>query len=233
MRPAKEKSSPATLAAVGKAKAAGSPSMASRDSAGPPGKPRPSSRAPLSNASPAASSSVVPGDVVAAVVAHAGQQRVAARGDQAQEGRLHRRGGEEVRRDVALQVVDRDQREPARGGQPLRRRHADEQRADQAGALGHRHRVDVAEIGPRAGERVVHHRVDELEVVARGDLRHHPAEAVVHALRGHDVGEDLPGAVTTAAQVSSQEVSSARIVARARRRARRRGTRAASPGCAT
>jgi hypothetical protein len=40
-------------------------------------------------------------------------------------------------------------------------------------------------------EGVVDDRVDELEVVARGDLRHHAAEAVVDALGGDDVGEDL------------------------------------------
>src|SRR3712207_7239453 len=57
------------------------------------------------------------------------EQRVAARGEQAQERRLDRVGLEEVGRDVALQVVDGRQREPAGGGQdrkstPLNSSHA-------------------------------------------------------------------------------------------------------------
>ena len=59
-------------------------------------------RATLSKASPAASSSVCPSSLVAGVVAHAGQQRVAAAGDEAEEGRLERLRLEEVGGDVAL-----------------------------------------------------------------------------------------------------------------------------------
>ena len=46
-------------------------------------------------------------------------------------------------------------------------------------------------VGAGPGERVVDDGVDQLEVVARGDLRHDAAEAVVHALGGDDVGADL------------------------------------------
>ncbi len=128
---------------------------------------------------------------VAAVVGDAGQQRVAAGRDQARERRLHRLGRQEVRRDVALQVVDGRQREPAGGGEPLGGRDPDEQRPHESRALRHGDQVEVVEGGLRPGERVVDDGVDELEVVARGDLRHHAPEAVVHALGGDDVGQDL------------------------------------------
>src|SRR6185436_7637089 len=73
--------------------------------------------------------------LVRAVLGHARQQRVAARGEQAQERRLDRVGQQVIRGDVALQVVDGRQRQPARGGEALGGRDTDQQRADQARAL--------------------------------------------------------------------------------------------------
>ena len=192
MRPAKEKSRPETLWAVGKAKALRDRRpAASLESAGPPGKPRPSSRAPLSNASPAASSSVRAERLEAAVVGDAGEQRVAAAGDQAQERRLDRVGREVVGGHVAVQVVDGRERQPAGGGERLGGGDADEQRADQAGALGHGDRLDVVQRRARLLQRVVDDHVDQLEVVARGVLGHDAAEAVVDPLGGDDAGADL------------------------------------------
>ena len=115
-----------------------------------------------------------------------------ARREQAQERRLHRLRLEVRRGDVALQVIDRRERQPPRGGQPLGGRDADEQRADEPGPLRDRDELDVVEPHAGAGERVVDDGVDELEVMARGDLRHHAAVAVVDALRGDDVRADLP-----------------------------------------
>ena len=71
---------------------------------------------------------------MAGVVAHRRQQRVAAAGDEAEEGRLERLGLEEVGGDVALQVVDRDQRQPPRRRDRLGAADADQQGADQARA---------------------------------------------------------------------------------------------------
>ena len=102
-------------------------------------------------------------------------------------------GREEVRRHVALQVVDRRERQPPRGREPLGRRDADQQRADQPGPCVTRDERDVVERRARLAQRVVDDRVDELEVMARGDLRHDPAEAVVHALGGDDRGQHLAG----------------------------------------
>ena len=177
--PAKEKSRPPTLAAVGNSKAAGSPSR---------GQLRQRRPARVAEAEqPRALVERLAGGVVeraaepleAAVLGHAGQQRVAAGGEQAQERRLDRVRLQVVGGHVAVQVVDRRQREPARGGEGLGGGDADEQRADQARALGDGDQLDVVERGARAGERVVDDGVDQLQVMARGDLGHHAAVAVV------------------------------------------------------
>ena len=73
---------------------------------------------------------------------HVEEQRVPARGEQAEERRLDARRREGERRDVPAQVVDRRERQPARPGDRLAGREADEQRADQARALRRRDERD-------------------------------------------------------------------------------------------
>ena len=73
------------------------------------------------------------------------EQRVPTARDQAQEGRLERVGLEEVRRDVAVQVVHLDHRQAACRRQRLRGRDADQERADQARATRDGDRVEVVE----------------------------------------------------------------------------------------
>ena len=96
-----------------------------------------------------------------------------------------------------------------------------------------RHRRGVA---PGLLQRLRDDQVDELEVVARGDLRDHPAEARVRLLRGDHVGaRGAPSPSTIAAQVSSQlrlQRQDPSITAR-RGWAHRRASPAASPACAT
>ena len=116
---------------------------------------------------------------------------MAAARHEAEVGRLDRVVAERAGHHVPVQVVHRHERQPARGGERLRGRDADEQRADQPGSARDRDLLDVVE--PRAGplERVGGHRVDQLQVVARGDLRHHAAVArVQQPLRGDHVRED-------------------------------------------
>ena len=97
---------------------------------------------------------------------------------------------------MALQVVDGRERQLARGRERLGRREADEQRADQPGALRGGDQLDVVEPDrPRRSSARCDDRVDELEVVARGDLGHDAAEVLVHGLRGDHVGADAPVAV--------------------------------------
>jgi hypothetical protein len=93
---------------------------------------------------------------------------------------------------VALEVVHGRQRQPARGGEPLRGGHAHQQGPDEPGPLRDGHEVDVVESRAGAGQRVVDDVVDELEVMTGRDLGHDAAVAVVHALRRDDVGAHLP-----------------------------------------
>ena len=92
---------------------------------------------------------------------------------------------------MALEVVDRGEREAARAGDRLGGLDAHEQRADEPGAARHRDELDVVELGPGLRERVVDDRVGELEVVAARHLRHDAAVAVVHALARDHVRADL------------------------------------------
>ncbi len=91
-----------------------------------------------------------------------------------------------------LEVVDAGQRQPGGGRDALGRRDPDQQRADEPRALRDGHQLHDAQRGAGAPQRVVDDVVDQLEVVARGDLGHDAAVAVVDALRGDHVGRDRP-----------------------------------------
>src|SRR5205807_1166476 len=69
------------------------------------------------------------------VALHVDEHRVAAAREQAEEGRLDRVRLQVERGDMPVQMVDRVQRQAPRPGDRLRRGEADEQRADEAGAL--------------------------------------------------------------------------------------------------
>ncbi len=221
LSPEKLKSYGPSVRARGNRVAGRAPSAAA-EIAGPPGYGRPSSRPTLSNASPAASSTVWPSRRVAAVIVHEDQLRVAAADHQAEE-REGRLGGQRLARpgigqpvgvDVALDVVHADQRQVVRDAQRLGEVHADQQRADQAGAAGHRHRVEVVPVrtGLVSSARL-QGRDDPAQLLARGHLRHDPA--------GGGVQRDLaspPGSPRSAGRrrpprcpVSSQMVSMARM----------------------
>ena len=91
-----------------------------------------------------------------------------------------------------MQVVDRDERQPAPPRERLRGGEPDEQRADQPGPWVTATALDVAERRARLAERLAHDRRDELEVAPRGDLGDDAAVAGVQlGLRGDDVREDL------------------------------------------
>ena len=130
---------------------------------------------------------------VARAARHVEQQRVPAAREQREERRLERLGLEVERRDVRVQVVDRDERQA---------------RSDQASAFAAETPTSSAPISP--GPRVTATAstsasvasasasasattgANELEVPARGDLGHDPAVARVQVgLRGDDVREHL------------------------------------------
>ena len=132
---------------------------------------------------------------------------MAAAGDEAEERRLERIGLEEVGGDVTLQVVDRDQRQPARCGDRLRGADADQQGADQARAGRDRNRLDVVQRRSSLAQGGLDDRRRQLEVVARGDLGHDAAERAWAAACEEIALASTRGPSSTAAQVSSQEVS--------------------------
>ena len=117
---------------------------------------------------------------------------MAAAREQARERRLEVGRPQEERRDVPVQVVDGDERQPPRPRERLRRRDADEERADQPRPGRDRDGVDVVERRAGAAERLLDHGRDELEVPPRRDLRDDPAVPRVQLrLRRDDVREDL------------------------------------------
>ena len=128
-----------------------------------------------------------------AVIVHAHDVRMAAGGHQADKRRLQVPVRDVVRADVALDVVDRDERLARRVRQRLRRGDADEQRAHQARAVGYGDGVHVRKGHVCLFEALVHDRVHALHMLAGGDLRHHAAvHRVQRNLRGDDRGDDLP-----------------------------------------
>ena len=92
---------------------------------------------------------------------------------------------------MAVQVVDRRERQFVRRRESLGRGHADQKSRDQSRPARDRDHVEVRERRSGALERVVDDVADQLEVVPRGDLGHHAAVAVVDPLGGDHVRADL------------------------------------------
>ncbi len=112
-------------------------------------------------------------------------------GDQADERRIQGDRLQPRRADVPEQVVDADQGQSPDARDRLGRRHTDQQRTDQSGALGDRDRGEVVEPQPGDRERLVDDAVHGAEVVPRGNLRHDaPVRRVQGRLRGDDRRED-------------------------------------------
>ena len=137
---------------------------------------------------------------------------MAAAREQAEERRLQRLRLKVERRDVPVEVVDRDERQPARPRDRLRRAEPDEQRADQAGPLRHGDPVDVVEGDAGLAERLTDHRRHELEMPPRRNLRNHSAVARMEVGLGRDdvranlacVGDDR-GSGLVAARLESED----------------------------
>ncbi len=89
-------------------------------------------------------------------------------------------------------MVDGHEWQLASGRQRLGRRQPDEQRSDQARSLRRGDQADLVEAAASDLERTIYDRVDELQVMARGDLGHDAAEVLVRRLRGDHVGADAP-----------------------------------------
>ncbi len=132
----------------------------------------------------------VPERAVAARPAHLVQRGVPTRDDQPQPGQGRRGVVEADGEQVALEVVHAGERQARGGGEGLGHLHADEQRSDQARPAGHADAGQVAQLAAGPAQRLVDHGEGALQVVARGELRDHPAVARVQVrLRVHHVGE--------------------------------------------
>ena len=97
---------------------------------------------------------------------------------------------------MPLQVVDGEQRLVVDGGDHLAGHEAHHDRADQAGAGGGGHTVEVGEAHARLVHRTGDQAVEMLDVAARRNLRHDAAVGrVVGALGEHEVRQHaaLPG----------------------------------------
>jgi hypothetical protein len=120
------------------------------------------------------------------------QHRVTATRQQAEERRLERLRLEIERGDVAVEVVDGDERQPTRPRNRFCCGEADKKRADQPRPAGDRDTVDVPKARVRLNERLADHRRHELEVPPRRDFRHDAAVARVQLrLRRDDARADL------------------------------------------
>ena len=111
---------------------------------------------------------------------------------------------DEVRADMPLQVVDLHHRHVERQGQPLGKRDAHEQRAEQAGTAREGDTVQVGHADARLADRPVDYRNDILLVRARGQLGDYASVLPVNFLTGNDVRQ----------QPSAPDHGGRRIVAR-------------------
>ena len=138
-----------------------------------------------------------PGERHLPVFADHDQRGVAAgddHGEHREEVRIAEHDGvlfEERAVDMRGEMVDRDQRQLVRGGDPLGEVEADEQRRDQPGRMGHSHGVEVVERHARRLQRLVQGRADRGQVGACGEFRDDAAvRGVFGDLGRHRVGQD-------------------------------------------
>ena len=121
---------------------------------------------------------------------------MSARDHDRQEGRL-KVGVRKIRgRHVAVNVIDRHQRNAVGKGQRFGKVDPHEERADQPWIGRDRHRTKVAERDPRLPERLVDDARHRLDVRTAGDLGNHAAVKPMDLdLRGHDIGANRPYAI--------------------------------------
>ena len=126
------------------------------------------------------------------VILHVHDQTVSAGNDKADERRLQLRIRQIICRNMSADVMHRHQRHIQRKGRRLRKVHANQNCADQPRRIGHGDRINVLPRQLRSLEGLICQRVDCLNVLPRGDLRHHAAVKLVDRdLRSDAVGQNF------------------------------------------
>jgi hypothetical protein len=88
-------------------------------------------------------------------------------------------------------VIDGEERNPARVGDRFPEAKTNQERADEARPLGHRHRVDCGEIDSRPFEGARDDGADVCQVLAGSELGHDPSVGSMDVyLRGNEVGKN-------------------------------------------
>ncbi len=94
----------------------------------------------------------------------------------------------------------------------LRRDHADDEAADEAGTCRGGDRIEVAVVHARLGHRLPRQDVEALDVRARGDLGHYAAiRSMALPLAAHDIGQDAATAVGRARHDRRRRLVAARF----------------------
>ena len=113
---------------------------------------------------------------------------------------------------VRFEMVHGDEGQPARKGDGLAGGDADDQPADQPRPRRGGDAVDLVEAETSFGQRLGDQNIKELDMGARGDLRHDAAElGVKRKLRAHRVGEDDALAVRLAPDQGGGGLVAARL----------------------
>jgi len=124
-------------------------------------------------------------------VFHRHQQRMTTGNEQEQKRKfdlVREPGGQRMR----FEMIDGEEGLVVGEGQRLGRHHPHHYTADQAGPAGGGNAVELGEIEAGDGQGVLDQPVDALEMGARGDFRHHAAEAaMLGQLAINHIGQDL------------------------------------------
>ena len=137
---------------------------------------------------------------------------MAARDEQQQIGKVEVRIGQPRAQRMAFEMIDGDQRLARGERQPLAGEQRDHHAADQPGPGGRRDRVDSRDRQLGVVEHLPDQAGQDLDMGARGDLRHHAAIGLVRAFWPTTACARMRRSlVTSAAALSSHEDSRPRI----------------------
>ncbi len=120
--------------------------------------------------------------------------------------------GETGAQRMGFQMIDRHEGLAQAERHGLGRGQADDQAADQARAGRRGDPVDGLEAGAGVGEGLANRRIEQVDMGAGGDFRHHPAIGRMEIeLRAHHIGQDLAAPVDAPAHQGRGRLVAARL----------------------